>query len=97
MHSRLVAVLMAAGAAVLPATARAAQPAPGAPGAVANWTAGNKEGFGTSTAEAGKDWPKLVWVVDVQDETNPVPISTFPIPAVDDFKGRGGRYGAHNR
>jgi glucoamylase len=47
---------MAAGAAVLPATARAAQPAPGAPGAVANWTAGNKEGFGTSTAEAGKAW-----------------------------------------
>src|SRR3989441_985182 len=49
-----------------------------------------------ATAEAGKDWPKLVWVVDVQDETNPVPISTFPIPAVDEFKGRGGRYGAHN-
>ena len=49
-----------------------------------------------ATAEAGKDWPKLVWVVDVQDETNPVPIATFPIPPVDEFKGRGGRYGAHN-
>src|SRR5438132_7577147 len=49
-----------------------------------------------ATAEAGKDWPKLVWVVDIRDETNPVPISTFPIPAVADFGGRGGRYGAHN-
>jgi hypothetical protein len=49
-----------------------------------------------ATAEAGKDWPKLVWVVDIRDETNPVPISTFPIPAVSDFGGRGGRYGAHN-
>src|SRR5438445_372265 len=27
---------------------------------------------------------------------DPVPISTFPIPAVADFGGRGGRYGAHN-
>ena len=49
-----------------------------------------------ATAVAGQDWPKLVWVVDVQDETNPVPLSTFPIPPVDEFKGRGGRYGAHN-
>src|SRR5436853_51794 len=28
----------------------------------------------------GEDWPKLVWVVDAQVETNPVPISTFPMP-----------------
>jgi len=26
----------------------------------------------------GKDWPKLVWVVDARLESNPVPISTFP-------------------
>ena len=49
-----------------------------------------------ATAEGGRDWPKLVWVVDVRDEANPVPISTCPIPPVDEFKGRGGRYGAHN-
>jgi glucoamylase len=30
--------------------------APGAPGAVANWAPGNKEGFGTSTTTAGKAW-----------------------------------------
>ena len=46
--------------------------------------------------DEGKDWPKLVWVVDVRDETNPVPIATCPLPPVDEFKGRGGRYGAHN-
>jgi hypothetical protein len=49
-----------------------------------------------ATAPAGADWPKLNWVVDVRDETNPVPLSTFPIPAVGEFGGRGGRYGAHN-
>ena len=47
-------------------------------------------------ADGGKDWPKLVWVVDIRDETNPVPLSTFPIPPVAEFGGRGGRYGAHN-
>jgi len=49
-----------------------------------------------ATAVGGADWPKLVWVVDVRDETNPVPIATCPIPPVAEFAGRGGRYGAHN-
>jgi len=49
-----------------------------------------------ATAVGGADWPKLVWVVDVRDETNPVPIATCPIPPVGEFAGRGGRYGAHN-
>lgn len=44
----------------------------------------------------GKDWPKLVWVVDARVETNPVPISTFPMPPFDAFAHRGGRFGAHN-
>src|SRR5207247_8788115 len=47
-----------------------------------------------ATAVGGADWPKLVWVVDVRDETNPVPIATCPIPPVGEFAGRGGRYGA---
>jgi len=47
-------------------------------------------------ADGGKDWPKLVWVVDVRDETNPVPIATCPSPPLDEFATRGGRYGAHN-
>jgi hypothetical protein len=46
--------------------------------------------------DGGVDWPKLVWVVDVRDERNPVPIATCPLPPVEEFKGRGGRYGAHN-
>jgi len=49
-----------------------------------------------ATAAAGADWPKLLWVVDVRDEANPVPISTCPLPPVAEFAGRGGRYGAHN-
>jgi hypothetical protein len=46
--------------------------------------------------DGGEDWPKLVWVVDVREETNPVPVATCPLPPLDEFKGRGGRYGAHN-
>lgn len=49
-----------------------------------------------ATADAGKDWPKLVWVVDMREETNLVPIATCPLPPVDEFARRGGRYGAHN-
>jgi hypothetical protein len=48
------------------------------------------------TYDDGKDWPKLVWVVDARMETNPVPISTFPIPPVKTFAKGGSRYGAHN-
>ncbi len=44
----------------------------------------------------GKDWPKLVRVVDARVETNLVPISTFPAPPYDGFARRGGRFGAHN-
>ncbi|HYS75477.1 MAG TPA: hypothetical protein VEM38_05185, partial [Burkholderiales bacterium] len=44
----------------------------------------------------GKDWPKLVWVVDARVEDNPVPISTFPLPPVEAFARNGGRFGAHN-
>ena len=43
----------------VPATARAADNAPGAPGAVANWAPGNKDGFGTSTTLASKVWYTL--------------------------------------
>ncbi|WP_222129976.1 LVIVD repeat-containing protein [Bordetella genomosp. 13] len=44
----------------------------------------------------GKDWPKLVWMLDARSEVNPVPISTFPMPPVEVFARRGGRFGAHN-
>ena len=48
------------------------------------------------TKDDGADWPKMTWVVDNRDETNPVPISTFPLPPVEVFAKRGGRYGSHN-
>jgi hypothetical protein len=44
----------------------------------------------------GQDWPKLVWVLDARDETNPVPISTCPAPNRDVYAARPGRFGAHN-
>jgi hypothetical protein len=49
-----------------------------------------------ATADAGADWPKLVWVLDARDEANLVPLATCPLPPVADHAGRGGRYGAHN-
>jgi hypothetical protein len=49
-----------------------------------------------STIDNAKDWPKLVWVVDARDESNLVPIATCPMPPVDAFARRGGRFGAHN-
>ena len=49
-----------------------------------------------SVADGGADWPKLVWIVDIREETNPVPISTCPMPPGEDFAKRGGRFGAHN-
>src|SRR5512133_2060822 len=59
-RARRSAVVLAAVAgclpAAVPATAQAAGAAPGAPGAVANWTPGDKEGFGTATASASTVW-----------------------------------------
>src|SRR5581483_5263038 len=49
-----------------------------------------------STVDNAKDWPKLVWVVDARDESNLVLIATCPMPPVDAFAKRGGRFGAHN-
>ena len=33
-----------------------------------------------SVVDDAEDWPKLVWILDARDETNPVPISTCPLP-----------------
>jgi hypothetical protein len=49
-----------------------------------------------STNNNAEDWPKLVWLLDIRDEKHPVPISTCPMPPVDAFSSRGGRFGAHN-
>jgi hypothetical protein len=49
-----------------------------------------------ATRMHGEDHPKLVWIMDVRLETNPVIISTLPMGDTDDFFSRPGRYGAHN-
>ncbi len=49
-----------------------------------------------STTDNARDWPKLVWILDARDETNPIPIATCPMPPVEAWAGRGGRFGAHN-
>ena len=49
-----------------------------------------------STKDNGADWPKLVWVLDMRLENNPMPISTLPMPPLETFSKRGGRFGGHN-
>jgi len=49
-----------------------------------------------STVDNAADWPKLAWVLDVKLESYPVSISTLPLPPVETFAKRGGRFGAHN-
>jgi hypothetical protein len=44
-----------------------------------------------------KDAPKLVWLLDIRDETNPVIVATAPLHENDgELCTRGGRFGAHN-
>lgn len=49
-----------------------------------------------SVRNGGEDYPKLIWLMDIREETNPVIISTFPMPETKDFFSRPGRFGAHN-
>ena len=49
-----------------------------------------------SIRQSGEDWPKLVWVMDMSTETNPVIISTLPLPPIEELASRPGRFGAHN-
>src|SRR6202043_2081027 len=49
-----------------------------------------------STIDNAADWPKLIWILHARDEQRPIPISTCPLPAVDAYANRGGRFGAHN-
>jgi hypothetical protein len=50
-----------------------------------------------ATQDNCKDMPKLVWLLDIRDETHPVIVGTAPLHA-DDGKRctAGGRFGAHN-
>ena len=46
--------------------------------------------------QGGEDYPKLVWLMDIRDETKPVIMGTLPMPDTEDFFNRPGRFGAHN-
>lgn len=49
-----------------------------------------------SNKDNAADWPKLMWIVDAREEKNLIPIATLPLPPVEAFAKRGGRFGAHN-
>jgi hypothetical protein len=49
-----------------------------------------------ATRLRGEDWPKMTWVVDVSEETNPVIIGSMPLPPLEPFVASGGRFGSHN-
>lgn len=50
-----------------------------------------------SVQDSCKDAPKLVWLVDIRVESNPMVIGTAPLHANDGLKCRQpGRFGAHN-
>ena len=39
---------------------------------------------------------KRTWIFDIRDKTNPISISTMPIPADQDYVKMGGQFGPHN-
>jgi hypothetical protein len=49
-----------------------------------------------ATRPRGEDWPKLTWVVDASEETNPVIVGSLPLPPIEEYQKRGARFGAHN-
>jgi hypothetical protein len=50
-----------------------------------------------ATGDEGTDWPKLNWILDARVDTNPVIISTLPVPeGFEELHREGGRIGAHN-
>jgi glucoamylase len=57
--ARLVGLAVAIALAAAPPALAASGPAPGAPGADALWTPGNKDGFGTSTTSSSTVWHTL--------------------------------------
>jgi len=50
-----------------------------------------------STQDFAADFPKLIWLLDIHNESNPVTIGTAPLPEnVNELCSRGGWFGAHN-
>lgn len=46
-------------------------------------------------AQENYESSQFMWVVDIREETNPIPIATY-IPDREENMNRGGRFGAHN-
>ncbi len=42
------------------------------------------------------EWPKLTWIVDAAEETNPLIVGSLPIPAGNELFKTPGRAGSHN-
>jgi hypothetical protein len=62
------------------------------------WPLGDRPYLIVTDEASGREkyWDsQFMWVVDIRDETNPVPISTF-MPDRDKYYERPGRFGAHN-
>ena len=43
-----------------------------------------------------EDWPKVVWVMDMNVEENIIMLSSLPLPDPAEYAHVGGRFGAHN-
>jgi len=50
-----------------------------------------------STQDFAADFPKLIWLLDIHNESHPVTVGTAPLPEnVNELCSRGGWFGAHN-
>jgi hypothetical protein len=47
-------------------------------------------------ADISTEPQKYIWVMDVREKSNPVPVATMPLPSELDFVGEGGTFGPHN-
>lgn len=43
-----------------------------------------------------EDGLKNIWIFDVKDRANPIPVATMPIPGDSDYPRKGAHYGPHN-
>lgn len=49
-----------------------------------------------ATADISVEQQKYIWLMDIREKSNPVSISTLPLPAESDYVAKGGTYGPHN-
>ena len=43
-----------------------------------------------------EDGLKNIWIFDVRDPANPIPVATMPVPNDADYPSKGAHYGPHN-